>query len=177
MPAPLLLSQVLLADITPGHRWGLALVALAAGEALRLASVRWIGPRSRTRGADVGPLVTAGPYARTRNPLYVANGLIWLGAGLLGGPGWALAWALSWVLVYPHVVAREEANVARQHQEAFSTWAARVPRWLPVGRGEGSGAPPWSWRAAARSERPTLLSIGGLLLVSLLRPWLGLPLG
>ena len=60
---------------------------MALGEAIRLASVACIGSKSRTRGSEVGPLVTWGPYRVCRNPIYVGNAFLWAGFGVWGG--WA----------------------------------------------------------------------------------------
>src|SRR5207237_2659474 len=46
-------------------------VLVAAGEWIRLWAVRHIGVISRTRSDRVGPLVSTGPFAHVRNPLYI----------------------------------------------------------------------------------------------------------
>lgn len=155
LPVPLLLAM--LTARPRGWAGGLALVA--AGEAIRLAAVGHIGPRSRTRGADVGALVDTGPYARLRNPLYVGNVLIFAGLGVVQWP-WALVAAPALAVHYHFVVRWEEANLARQLGAPYRDYLARVPRWWP------GGAPrpgTWDLRRALRSERSTLLALAVVL--------------
>lgn len=160
-PLPLLLAQRLWGDLAPG--WpGLTLIVL--GEALRLWAAGCIGLPSRTRGDTVGPLVEHGPYALVRNPLYVGNWLIWVGVGALAGPAWALVWAL-WIGVQVHWIVRwEEGMLGAQLGAAYQAYAARVPRWLPRRWALVGGSSPGR---ALRSERSTLLALGGVLLVLL----------
>jgi len=69
---------------------------IVAGTALRLWAVRHIGVASRTRTNNLGPLVTSGPYAHTRNPLYMANWLLWTGFALASSLRWMVP--VSWVV-------------------------------------------------------------------------------
>src|SRR4029079_16608763 len=64
-------------------------LCIISGEAPRLWPVRHIGVVSRTRTTRLGPLVTSGPYAHTRNPLYVGNWLLWTGFALGSLPPWS----------------------------------------------------------------------------------------
>jgi protein-S-isoprenylcysteine O-methyltransferase Ste14 len=135
--------------------WGFALILI--GEAIRLWAVGHIGPRSRTRGDQVGTLESSGPFARLRNPLYLGNGFILLGVGAWGGLAWMGAWALFFLLQYGLVVRWEEAQLLEQLGAPYEKYKRAVPRWLPLGRpGEGSV---WSARVALRSERATLVAL------------------
>src|SRR5262245_18077554 len=73
---PLLLAPPL------SHAWPdttTCAVLVAAGQILRFWSLRHIGVISRTRSFRLGRLITSGPYAVIRNPLYVGNALLWTG--------------------------------------------------------------------------------------------------
>lgn len=153
LPVPLIVGLFVLRP--SGWAWGLPV--LAAGEALRLWAVGHIGLPSRTRGADVGPLVDTGPYARTRNPLYLGNQLLFLGLGLVFWPG-ALVVTPLLALHYAFIVRWEEANLAERLGAPYRDYCARVPRWLPTGPGRAGGG--WSAARALRSERTTLVLLG-----------------
>lgn len=93
---------------------GLALRALAAGH------VR--------KNED---LCRTGPYAYTRNPLYLGSLLLTLGFALAGG-SWLLGLLLvaTFLAIYlPTIVAEEDYLRARF--PSFESYAAEVPRLLP----------------------------------------------
>ncbi|MBY0398852.1 isoprenylcysteine carboxylmethyltransferase family protein [Myxococcota bacterium] len=80
-------------------------------------------------------LVTAGPYRFTRNPFYLANGLIDLGLCCLIGRAWlALPYAVVWGLAYHETIRGEEMRLAELFGEAFARYRAAVPRLIPTGR-------------------------------------------
>src|SRR6185503_3743199 len=59
-----------------------------AGELLRMWGVHHIGAISRTRADRLGPLVSSGPFAYVRNPLYLGNIAIWVGFALTARLVW-----------------------------------------------------------------------------------------
>lgn len=143
---------------------------IALGEAVRLWAVGHIGPASRTRGDDVTQLVTSGPYARLRNPLYAGNILLWVGVGFLAGGLWALAWLVLMVVHYGLVVRWEESNLGPRIGPAYRAYLERVPRWLPLGPGGGGGA--YDLVVAIKSERSTFLALIAVLAAWSARVWL-----
>lgn len=130
----------------------------ALGEFIRGWSVAHIGARSRTRGGHVGPLVTTGPFARCRNPIYLGNLLV--GAGIVWATGVPLllpAYVLLFAVQYGLIVAWEEDQLAAAHGPAFAAYRARVPRWLPRRGANPFGASPFGPSTVLRSERSTLV--------------------
>jgi protein-S-isoprenylcysteine O-methyltransferase Ste14 len=76
-------------------------------------------------------LVTAGPYQLSRNPIYVALTLIYVGLAFVFDALWPLA-VLPLLLVLMHfgVVRREEAYLEAKFGDAYHAYRARVRRWV-----------------------------------------------
>ena len=76
-------------------------------------------------------LTVTGPYAFTRNPLYLGSMLIAFGFALASRSIWiAVALAVLFALIYVPVIRSEEVFL-RSKFDAFDAYAARVPRLLP----------------------------------------------
>ena len=79
---------------------------------------------------DPGRLITTGPYARSRNPMYLGWGLLHLGSALLTGSGWLLAAAPPAMMAVHHAVLGEERRLEQRFGEEFACYRAAVPRYL-----------------------------------------------
>jgi len=173
LPVPLLVVTIWMARLTI---WMVVagLVLILVGLTLRLWSVAHIGPASRTRGDEVHKLVYTGPYELSRNPLYVANLILYGGAGLLCGDlRWLGILVFIMSLHYYCVVRWEEWNLERRLGEVYRSYLNRVPRWLgsaaPVHAASPSESVDTRWSRAWRSERSTLLAVGVLLAAIFIR--------
>ena len=77
-------------------------------------------------------LTTHGPYAFTRNPLYLGSFFIGIGFGIASGVVWILAvFLLVFALIYGRTMRREEKRLAGLFGEQFDRYAASVPRFVP----------------------------------------------
>jgi protein-S-isoprenylcysteine O-methyltransferase Ste14 len=76
-------------------------------------------------------LLTTGPYAKSRNPMYVGWALIYLGTALVANSIWMIA-LFPIVIVYTHVVdvRKEERFLATKFGDEFREYQRRVPRYL-----------------------------------------------
>ncbi len=76
-------------------------------------------------------LVTTGPYRYSRNPLYLALILAYLGAAVFANTLWPLV-LLPALLLLMHrgVIAREERYLERRFGDDYRLYKARVRRWL-----------------------------------------------
>jgi len=80
-------------------------------------------------------LATDGPYAWTRNPLYLGSFLLQVGFGVMSGSWIAAALTvLPSFIIYPNVIRNEEAHLTRLFPAEFSEYCARVPRFFPLFR-------------------------------------------
>jgi len=76
-------------------------------------------------------LTQTGPYAYTRNPLYLGSMLIAFGFAWAAGSWWIfVVLAALFLAIYLPTIRSEEAYL-REHFPDFDTYAARVPRLLP----------------------------------------------
>ncbi len=108
-------------------RFASAALLLAAGSLLHFWAKGCLEQNRR--------LVTAGPYRFSRNPFYLANGLIDLGLCLLiGRIAVALPFGLIWWLAYRDTIASEETRLRGLFPGAFERYVAAVPRLFPNGR-------------------------------------------
>ena len=113
---------------------GLAIACLTVGG----ASAAGASSRFRERGTTWEPwapekssaLVTDGPNAVTRNPMYVGMALFLVGSGLLSGrPATCLAAAGLMTTLTPQI-RREEAALGQLFGDDYSAYAGRVRRWI-----------------------------------------------
>lgn len=163
-PVPLVLLMLLFARPTPASfAWGLPLALL--GEAIRLWGVSIAGSATRVTG-EVGAieLVTSGPFAHVRNPLYLGNLLLYVGMGVASNAlfPWLQVGALLWfVFQYSAIVSLEEDFLRTRFGDEYARYCAAVPRFFPLPRRFDSGAsqPVLSLPRGLRSERRTLLAI------------------
>lgn len=115
-----------------GNPWSGAMLwpGLAALAALfALASQAHMGRSWRvgTASGETGPLVTSGPFAWSRNPVFLGQiALFWLSVPFGGWPMLVAA-----VLVTGSAIAqvRQEETVM-QEVPGWNVYAQRVPRWL-----------------------------------------------
>lgn len=79
----------------------------------------------------VGQLVTSGIYRFTRNPMYVALALLYLGAAFLANSLWVLLLLIP-VLVFVRIaiIRKEEQYLERRFGDDYLAYKRKVPRWL-----------------------------------------------
>lgn len=121
----------------PGPRAVHRVVGVALGSAGTALTVWALRERSRhTAGAfeleRPDALVTTGPYALSRHPMYVGWWLIHLGAGLFGGSAWVLLSVPGATLAEHPAVLAEEQQLAQSFGSEAENYAAKVPRYLRI---------------------------------------------
>ena len=109
------------------HRIGGA-VLVALGTYLIIWSVRAAGS---VVVDDPDRLLITGPYARSRNPMYLGWGLLHLGSALVTGSGWLVAAGPPALLATHRVVLGEERRLEARFGDQFVRYRAAVPRYLP----------------------------------------------
>ena len=76
-------------------------------------------------------IISTGPYALSRNPMYVAWTLVNLGVALIGNMAWPVIF-LPAVLIYTHFFAilREERFLDQEFGDEYRQYRARVRRYF-----------------------------------------------
>jgi protein-S-isoprenylcysteine O-methyltransferase Ste14 len=118
-------------DDMPAHFIGLGLGTL--GLALLAAAIATLKRHRTTVLPDAGAsaLVTSGPYARWRNPIYLADCFILFGVAELTKNIWFVIFALLFVgLVTLLAIKPEEQHLERRFGDAYRDYKAKTRRWL-----------------------------------------------
>ena len=90
-------------------------------------------------------LATGGPYAFTRNPLYLGTLLVAAGLVIASRSVWlGMLFAAVFVFIYLPVIQLEEQHL-RDLFSAYDAYAGRVPALIPRLRAEQSPAQPFRW--------------------------------
>lgn len=135
-----LVAAVLLGRFWPGPDFldsalprALGAVLLAGGLTLDLATMLVMTRHKANilphRAATA--LVTSGPFALTRNPIYLGNTIALTGAGLAFANPWFVPAALAAATAVTRLgIVREEAHLAARFGAEWQAYARRTPRWL-----------------------------------------------
>lgn len=76
-------------------------------------------------------LITTGPFAYSRNPIYVSDWLVYAGVMLLLHSVWPLVFVpVVWAIMRYGVILHEEAHLQAKFGDAYTEYRARVRRWL-----------------------------------------------
>lgn len=151
-----------------------------AGELLRCWAVGYAGVTTRNDAVTAPKLVTAGPYAYVRNPLYLGNFITAAGFAIAftGKNSKAARRALvlgslaAMAAVYAAIVPHEEAFLQAQFGEAFERYCERVPRIIPklepLPEGDAPGAG-WDSDVLIAAESKTFATFAAMLAALVLR--------
>lgn len=80
---------------------------------------------------EVAHLVQSGPFRFSRNPIYLADSIIYSGVMLIWGNWWALLlYPVVWAAIRYGVIKNEEAHLAARFGNAYAQYCVRVRRWI-----------------------------------------------
>jgi protein-S-isoprenylcysteine O-methyltransferase Ste14 len=154
VPAGYLVGALVIVLAHPSPRTLAIGAGLAAvGEAIRI----WAsGHIEKTRR-----LATGGPYAHTRNPLYVGSALMAIGLAVGTASPWVVAAAaLYFAAFYPTVIREESVFLRERFGDEYAAWARDVPAFVPRLRPGGPRASRFDWaRVRANREWRTALAV------------------
>ena len=171
-PIPLILFLLVFAS----PNWILffsGLFIILTGELIRFNGVAYAGRATRTtRKAGAGRLITDGPFAYVRNPLYIGNYLISLGMVVMSGaffPWMILIHFVLFFFQYQNIVLYEEESLKKKFSD-YQDYFSHVNRWLPrltpfPGRNPISP----DYTKALRSEKNTIQAFVSVTILILIR--------
>jgi protein-S-isoprenylcysteine O-methyltransferase Ste14 len=98
-------------------------------------------------------LATGGPYAYTRNPLYLGSLLIGIGL-VLAGAQWVLGvvFVIFFLVVYGPVMRREEKRLRQHFGGKFDEYSAAVPLFFPHGKSLKISPTKFEWNRYRRNR-------------------------
>jgi protein-S-isoprenylcysteine O-methyltransferase Ste14 len=92
----------------------------------------WVRARAAGHLHKQQILTVTGPYAFTRNPLYLGSSILTIGAAIAAHSWWAALVLFGYfTLFYSFVMRREERELYQHHGEAFQDYARSVPLFFP----------------------------------------------
>lgn len=118
----------------PSHLPGqlLALTIIGLGLGLRAWGSGTAGPHTRSATIEARRLVTGGPFAYVRNPIYLGSIILGIGmSALIGDPlAYALT-ALAFLILYFGIIPAEETHLTHTFGTEYARYRAAVPRLIP----------------------------------------------
>jgi protein-S-isoprenylcysteine O-methyltransferase Ste14 len=123
----------LFAQTSTAARLAVGFLLLLAGTGLMVSAMRGFG-RAGTPVPTWQPttaLVTTGPYRFSRNPIYLALTLLYLGLCVVLSGGWSILLLIPVLIVLQFgVIRREELYLEHKFGEPYLAYKRQVRRWF-----------------------------------------------
>lgn len=143
------------------------------GEFIRIMSVGYSGEIERSSQIAADSLVTAGPYAHVRNPIYIGNYFWGLGFVLVFNvwlPYIIGLYTLGFTLQYWLIVREEESYLEKKFGQKYLLYKSKVHSFIPQIYTYKNASPHrFNLNSALRSEKDTFKVLGILYLIIVLR--------
>ena len=178
-PVPIVLAILYFSGPSvPFIYFGLGLVTI--GESIRISGVQYAGGATRTTKVGAPSLCTAGPYAITRNPLYLGNMIIYCGISLIAGG--QFMWEMLLIVFayfsfqYSMIISLEEEKLVDLFGGEYKLYQKNVPRLFPrLSPWHNQGfKKPTPFLKTLKIEKRTLQNISLMLLILFSRYYWGL---
>jgi protein-S-isoprenylcysteine O-methyltransferase Ste14 len=125
VPAGFLLAPLLMIAAKPGPR------SLAVGAAIAIAGLAIRAWASGYLKKNM-ELTATGPYARTRNPLYLGTFILGAGVAISSGALWFVALFMAlYLLIYVPVMLAEAETLGKLFPGEYERYSRAVPLFLP----------------------------------------------
>lgn len=142
-----------------------------AGELMRIWAVGYSGVTTRSDTVTAAELVTAGPYAYVRNPLYLGNfvtatgfAIAFTGANSMAERTALIGGCLGFMAaVYATIIPHEEKFLRATFGEAFVRYCDSVPALVPQLESNYPQQGVWRSRVIAEAETKTFITFAVML--------------
>lgn len=142
---------------------------ILVGTAVRIYSVAFMGDDAKDNvGMDY--LITTGPFAIIRNPLYIGNLVITFGVIFYAGVVWlGLPLFIFFLFQYHCITKYEENSLLAKFGDEYQRYMDRVPAWVPLKVPVAEDFPvPTSISAAFVAEKNALATVGAIIFLLML---------
>ena len=129
---------------------------------MRVIVIGYKKPGTSGRGAhiDVKEVVTDGLYQVCRNPLYLANFLMWLGLAVMWWEIYFFAVIVGFFAVeYFFIIKAEESYLSNKFGPAYDEYKKAVPAFFPRIKNFRKPERPFNWDKVFKNETNLLLFI------------------
>ena len=112
-------------------RW-LGAVMIVVGVPMLLSAIAWFAKEGVKPYPPIERVITTGPYAYTRNPMYAGVVLIMMGQGLLFGSRAVFIYGVCWLIAF--VVFEQTIDdpfITKRMGQAYVDYCNDVPGWIP----------------------------------------------
>jgi len=171
-PIPIALMIIYFAGDNNLFRF-IGFILLLIGETIRIWAVSHAGGATRTRNVGAPSLCSSGPYAHSRNPLYVGNMLMYIGivliAGVPNGFFMVMVTTVFFLIQYTLIISLEEETLRGKFGDSYIRYVKSVPRLIPrfshwSGK-QQSGPSPWKKTLLTEQRSLQTLSISIILIL------------
>jgi protein-S-isoprenylcysteine O-methyltransferase Ste14 len=155
--------------IQPGNLFGRfetaglagSLFLVMTGMCLRIWGSGVAGVHTRTGTIEAARLITGGPYAYVRNPIYLGSIILGFGmVGLLGDGRLFVIHLVVFAAMYFSIIPAEEQFLRKTFARQFPAYALHVPRLIPrLTRWRGAEPGRIQWKATRGEVSIALLLV------------------
>jgi protein-S-isoprenylcysteine O-methyltransferase Ste14 len=143
------------------------------GEFIRIMSVGYSGAIERSPQIMANSLVTAGPYAHVRNPIYIGNYFWGLGFVLVFNvwmPYIIALYTLGFFVQYWLIVREEEIYLKKKFEQQYLSYKSKVHSFVPrISAHKDKSPHRFNLKDALQSEKDTFKVIGAVYFIIILR--------
>jgi protein-S-isoprenylcysteine O-methyltransferase Ste14 len=110
------------------------LVIILFGELIRIWGVSYAGGETRTTKVGASVLVTQGPFAYMKNPLYFGNMLIYFGISVMSNslfPFLQITGLVYFYVQYYYIIKEEEGFLRNKFKDKYEDYYSSVNRFIP----------------------------------------------